>query len=265
MPELPEVETARRRAARRLVGRRIVAVATVADPLVYAGTSPRRFAEALRARSVVAARRKGKHLWLELDRRPWPLFHLGMSGSFEFYRDGDERPRFWKVELAMEDGTRFAMGDPRRFGRIRLQQDPERERPIAGLGFDPLEGLPPVRGLRARLERRRAPVKATLLDQSLFAGVGNWIADEVLYQARLDPRRPASSLSAAEVGRLRARLLAIVRRAVGVGAEDERFPRGWLFHYRWGRDASARTAHGERIVHHTIGGRTTAWVPSRQR
>jgi formamidopyrimidine-DNA glycosylase len=57
----------------------------------------------------------------------------------------------------------------------------------------------------------------------------------------------------------------VVRRAVQVDADSDRFPRGWLFHYRWGRDREARTSAGDRIVHHTIGGRTTAWVPSRQR
>jgi formamidopyrimidine-DNA glycosylase len=265
MPELPEVETARRRAERALRGRRIAAVAVVRDPIVYEGVTPSRFATALRGRRVLAVRRKGKHLWLELDRRPWPLFHFGMAGSFEIYGDGTPRPRFWKLELSMENGRRLAMADPRRLGRIRLQERPEDEHPLASLGFDVLEGLPPAHELGALLRRRSGPAKSVLLDQSLFAGVGNWIADEVLYQAAIDPRRPASSLTPAELARVRARLHAIVRHAVAVGADDRRFPRRWLFHDRWGREAGARTARGERILHLTIGGRTTAFVPGRQR
>ena len=265
MPELPEVETARRRAERALGGRRIAAVAVVPDPIVYDGVTPKRFAAALRGRLVRAVRRKGKHLWLELDRRPWPLFHFGMTGSFDIYRDGAPRPRFWKFEIATEDGTRLAMSDPRRLGRIRLRRSPETEDPLCRLGFDVLEGLPPAHDLVSLLARRGGPAKSVLLDQSLFAGVGNWIADEALYQAAIDPRRPASSLAPGEVARLRARLHAIVRRAVDVEADDRRFPRTWLFHDRWGRAAGARTARGERIVHLTIGGRTTAFVPSRQR
>jgi formamidopyrimidine-DNA glycosylase len=104
-----------------------------------------------------------------------------------------------------------------------------------------------------------------LLDQGFLAGVGNWIADEVLYQARLDPRRPGRSLSPGEVKRLRERLARILARAVAVEADADLFPRSWLFHRRWGRDPEARTMRGERIVFDTIGGRTTAWVPSRQR
>jgi formamidopyrimidine-DNA glycosylase len=263
MPELPEVETARRRAQRALRGRRIVAVTVVDDPIVYDGVSPTRFAAALRGRRVLAVHRKGKHIWMELDRPPFPLFHFGMTGSFEIYRDGAERPRFWKVEIAVEDGTRLSMPDPRRLGRVRLRRDPEREPPLSRLGFDVLRDLPPPRELEAVLARRGAPVKAVLLDQSVFAGVGNWIADEALYQAAIDPRRRASSLSPDEVARLRSRLQGIVRLAVDVGANEERYPRTWLFHDRWGRAKGARTARGEPIVHVTVGGRTTAVVPMR--
>jgi formamidopyrimidine-DNA glycosylase len=265
MPELPDVESARRRAERALAGRRIVAVATRPDPIVYDGVTPQRFARVLRGRLVVAVHRKGKHLWMELDERPWPLFHFGMTGSFEFYRGVGERPRFWKFELLMEDETRLAMPDARRFGRIRLQHEPEREPPVSRLGFDPLLAMPTASELAAALARRRAPIKSVLLDQGLFAGVGNWIADEVLYQAGLRPQRLASELRLEEVGRLRARLRSIVNRAVAVDNDADRFPSTWLFHYRWGKNAHARTARRERIVHDTIGGRTTAWVPSRQR
>jgi formamidopyrimidine-DNA glycosylase len=263
MPELPEVESVRRLVERRLRGRRITRVATRPDPIVFDGAGPRRVAAALLGRRVLGAGRVGKHFWIELDRRPWPLFHLGMSGWVDAYREGAPRPRFWKLEVSTADGTRVAFTDPRRLGRIRLRADPRREPPVCELGFDPLEGLPPARDLWTLLARRAAPTKAVLLDQSLFAGVGNWIADEVLYQARLDPRRPASSLDLAEVARLRGRILAIVRRAVAVGADSERFPRTWLFHHRWGRRRDARTARGEEIVHLTVGGRTTAFVPSR--
>ena len=200
-----------------------------------------------------------------LDTPPFPLFHFGMTGSFELYRRAEERPRFWKVELLMDNGTRLAMPDARRFGRIRLQEEPEADRPICELGFDPLFGLPRVADLHLLLARRQAPIKAVLLDQSLFAGVGNWIADEVLYQAGLRPDRRANALRPAETARLRARLLGIVRHAVAVDADSDRFPKAWLFHHRWGKDSEARTARGERITHATIGGRTTAWVPSRQR
>ena len=263
MPELPEVEAARALAERVLLRRRIVSVAARPDPVVFDNATPRRVAAALGGRRVQAVRRKGKHLWIELDRRPWPLLHFGMTGWLFNYRDPASRPRHWRLELATDAGDRLCFSDPRRFGRVRLQADPLDEPPVSELGFDVLDGLPPARVLAELLARRRAPIKAVLLDQSLFAGVGNWIADEALYQSGIAPHRPAATLPLAEVVRLRARLHAIVRRAVAVGADSERFPPGWLFHRRW--DARQPEGAREKIVRETIAGRTAAWVPARQR
>ena len=265
MPELPEVEAARRLAERHLCGKEIVQVATAADDIVYDGVTPRRVGRALRGRHVTGTDRRGKLMWFALDTRPWPLFHFGMTGSFHVYEERRERPRFWNIELTMNDGTRRCMTDMRRLGRIRLRQDPQSEEPVSGLGFDPLLALPRATTLADALARRRAPIKSVLLDQALFAGVGNWVADEVLYQAGLDPRRLASDLELEEVRRLRRRLGQIIRKACAVEADSKRFPRTWLFHHRWGRRKDSKTARGETIIFDTIGGRTTAWAPASQR
>jgi len=87
----------------------------------------------------------------------------------------------------------------------------------------------------------------------------------VLYQAKVDPRRRASDLSAAEARAIRGALAQIVSKAVSVDAEKSQLPRNWLFHHRWGKVAGAKTARGEAIEFTRIGGRTTAFVPSRQR
>src|SRR5262249_61606341 len=89
MPELPEVEAARRLLTRSAVGRRIVSVRAVPDSIVFQGVSPARIRRSLLERRIVAAHRHGKHLWLELDRRPWPCFHFGMAGGVA----GPRRPR----------------------------------------------------------------------------------------------------------------------------------------------------------------------------
>jgi formamidopyrimidine-DNA glycosylase len=280
MPELPEVEAARRALTRAAVGRTIVRVQCAEDALVFEGTHAERVRRALAGRRVLAAGRHGKHLWLELDRRPWPCFHFGMTGGIHVRgrprvvlrssgrRDGRAEwpPRYLKLLLTLDDGTECAFCDARRLGRVRLRQDPATEPPVSLLGFDALRGVPPLGRLRAMLAARTAPVKAVLMDQSFSAGVGNWIADEVLYQAGIDPRRRAHTLTAADVGRLRTRLTAVVATAVRLGADGDRFPRTWLFHRRWSRrDSRAETTRGERIRYLTIGGRTTAWVAERQR
>ncbi len=277
MPELPEVERSRRLAESTAAGRRIERVECAADPIVYAG-APAHEWEALGGRRVLAACRWGKQLWLDLDAPPHPLFHFGMTGGFRvpgdtplklatgpIHRPDEWPPRFWKVRLTFEGGRELVMTDARRLGRLLLRGAPREEPPVSRLGFDPLLALPPPRRFAELLAARSVAVKSLLLDQRFAAGVGNWIADEVLYQARIDPRRRARDLDDREAKRLRAALRRVVEKAVSVDAESSRYPEGWLFHRRWGRRAGAKTARGEAIEHLEIGGRTTAWVPAVQR
>src|SRR5262245_6185740 len=154
---------------------------------------------------------------------------------------------------------------PPDLGRVRLRHDPRHEPPISQLGFDAYREIPPPERFCELLRDRGAPLKAVLLDQAFAAGVGNWIADEVLYQARLDPRRRAHTLTREEAVRLRARLRSVVALSVRVQSDSDRYPRSWLFHYRWGKRAGAMTGRGESIRYTTLGGRTTAWVPAVQR
>jgi formamidopyrimidine-DNA glycosylase len=265
MPELPEVESARRLAEKALTGKRIVEVVTVEDPIMYEGVKPVTFAKTLTGRKILAVHRRGKHLWFQLDRRPWPAIHFGMTGDFHVYHNETDRPRFLKFELRLNTGRRFALTDPRRLGRIRLLNDPAREPPICELGFDPFLDTLPAKEFALALVQRKAPIKAVLLDQSFAAGVGNWIADEILYQARVNPHRRAVDLSLAEAKQIYRCLIRIIRKAVEVNGDNNRYPRAWLFHYRWGKIPNARTAKGEKIIHETLATRTTAWVPSIQK
>lgn len=277
MPELPEVERARRLVERVARERRIVELTCARDPIVFEGVGPARIRQALLNRNVTGAARRGKHLWFELDRRPWPCFHFGMTGSVRTQgetplklassprvEDSSWPPRFTKLHLLFDDGAELAVTNKRRLGRIRLRHDPLYEPPISRLGFDPLLDLPSSKRFCEQLMRRSTAVKALLLDQTFAAGVGNWIADEVLYQARIDPRRRADQLTRGDSRRLRSTLKRVIDTAVRADAESSRFPRSWLFHRRWKRDVGITTIRGHRIEHLTLGGRTTAWVPSLQ-
>lgn len=276
MPELAEVEYGRKLLERVAVGRKIRRCVCEDDRIVFDGALPEAFREALEGAEVRAARRHGKQLWLELDRKPWPLFHFGMTGAFRTPGDtpleleskiveapGTWPPRFTKIELEMDDGGQLAMTNARRLGRIRLRDNPREEPPLSKLGFDPLDELPSEAVFVQSLGRRRSAVKAVLLDQSFAAGVGNWLADEILYQARIDPRRRAHELSPEERAAIRTHMGEVVRSAVEVDADKTRFPAHWLFHHRWGKKAGA-SVEGAPIQFDEVGGRTTAWVPSRQ-
>lgn len=293
MPELPEIETARNRLQGALKGRKIVKVYVDKDDLIcYDRDEPSAVARALRGATVTGTGRKGKYFWLELDRKPWLLLHLGMTGNVEIRERGNdgnvdpllgwggltlwrtrnekpkikagERPRFTRLFLTLDDGTEVAITDPRRFGRIRLSPDPQNSPSVKKLGFDPMQDFPTTKVLRDRLGKRQIAIKAALLDQTVFAGVGNWIADEVLYQAKINPHLRTSELSPEQISKLRSKLLEIIRTSVDVEADYDRYPASWLFHHRWGKAKDAKDHRGRPIMHETIGGRTTAWVPDVQ-
>jgi formamidopyrimidine-DNA glycosylase len=265
---------------RVLAGKKVTAVEVPPDSIVLKNVPPEAIHKALLGRTVQAVGRKGKYWWLELDEFPWLYGHLGMSGWIrelgkESQRlhshgkapldDSEGRPKFLKLLIEVETGDRIAFTDGRRLGRLWLGQDPDEDPAISRLGFDCLTELPTGSKLHEKLKKRKAPIKAVLLDQGLFAGVGNWIADEVLYQAKLSPKRLASSLSLKEAKALRASLAKVVKLSVEVEADKKLFPESWLFHHRWGGDRGQERIAGKEIIREQVGGRTTAWVPERQR
>jgi formamidopyrimidine-DNA glycosylase len=287
MPELPEVERARRLVDDIAVGRKITRIDVDDDNIVFAETSPRSLARQLLGAGVNGAHRHGKQLWIELTRAPHLLIHLGMSGSVR--SPGDEplhlksapapedvsgsnhdpsnsAPRYTKLRMELDDAHLLFFTDPRRFGRVLLRRDPRREPPIADLGIDPSHRMPSAQQLGALLDRKRS-IKSLLLDQRLLAGIGNWMADEVLYRARIDPRMPGHELDNIRCERLRDALRYVIDIALAANADDSKYPSNWLFHYRWRRDGHATAAAakiGGTIEFMTVGSRTTAWVPALQ-
>ncbi|KAJ6706511.1 FORMAMIDOPYRIMIDINE-DNA GLYCOSYLASE [Salix purpurea] len=117
--------------------------------------------------------------------------------------------------------------------------------------------------LHGSLSKKKIAIKALLLDQSFVSGIGNWIADEVLYQARIHPLQIASSLSRESTATLHKCIKEVIRYAVEVDADCDRFPLEWLFHFRWGKKPGK--VNGKEIDFIVAGGRTTAYVPGLQK
>ena len=175
-------------------------------------------------------------------------------------------PRFCKLQLHFADGTEWAFCDSRRFARIRLVKNPTSVPPLSLLGWDPLLSWPSFAEFNAALSKQRRAIKAVLLDQSFSPGVGNWVADEVLYQSRVHPEQPANSLTSQHAQQVHHWVQEVCRVASEAGAEAERLPGSWLFHVRWGKGASTKSKiDGHVIDHITVGGRTSAYVPALQK
>lgn len=247
MPELPEAERARRQ-LERVVGREIVAVDD-RDSYVCRPHAPGEIAAALTGHRLVEAFRRGKFLWAETDGGPSLGLHLGMAGSLTV--DEAPAPRHWdRFALDFADGGRLALRDKRRLGRAMLEPDHSHVGPDAAeVGREEF---------RTRFGRGSGPVKARLLDQGVISGVGNLLADEILWRARLSPRRPASELSTEELDHLRRTIRAALRDAIrNGGAHTGHFT---PHRERGGRCPRCRGA----LERATIGGRTTFWCSTCQ-
>jgi formamidopyrimidine-DNA glycosylase len=244
VPELPEAERARQQLD-GVLGREIVAVDD-RDTYVCRPHAPGEMAAVLVGRRLTSAHRRGKFLWAETDGGPDLGLHLGMAGRIVV--DEAPAPRGWdRFALEFADGGRMALRDKRRLGRAMLEPDFSHVGPDAAeIGRD---------AFRLRFARGSAPVKARLLDQGVLAGVGNLLADEILWRARLDPRRVAGELSEDELDRLRRAVRAAVRDAIARGGAHT----GRLNPHRERGGRCPRC--GAELERATVGGRTTYWCP----
>ncbi|XP_024183636.1 formamidopyrimidine-DNA glycosylase isoform X2 [Rosa chinensis] len=276
MPELPEVEAARRAIEENCVGKKITKAIVADDSKVIDGVSRADFEASLLGKTIVAAHRKGKNMWLQLDSPPFPSFQFGMAGAVYIkgvavtkykrsaVKDTDEWPsKYSKVFVQLDDGLEFSFTDKRRFARVRLLEDPTSVPPISELGPDALLEPMTVDELLASLSKKKISIKALLLDQSFISGIGNWVADEVLYQARIHPEQSSATLSKECVGALHKSIKEVIEYAVQVDAASTHFPCEWLFHFRWGKRPGK--INGKKINFITVGGRTSAFVPELQK
>lgn len=267
MPELPEVETARQAVETAALDREIAGVDDT-DSYECRPHAPGDIEEALLGRRLTAAHRRGKSMWCDTSGDGPALgIHLGMSGRiFVWGPDGEltvggdyagprgagpvEKDQWYRFSLTFADGGRLRLLDKRRLGRVRL--DP----PLEDLGPD-AEHIGREE-FRLRVGRGTAPLKARLLDQSVLAGVGNLLADETLWRARLDPSRPAGELSVAELDELRRELRGAIRHAVRHGGVHT----GEVVEHRRAGGHCPRC--GAEMLRATVGGRTTWWCPAEQ-
>ncbi|XP_075505169.1 formamidopyrimidine-DNA glycosylase isoform X3 [Primulina tabacum] len=276
MPELPEVEAARRAIEENCLGKRIKNSTVADDPKVIDGVSPSDFEASIVGKRIVAAHRKGKNMWLQLDSPPFPSFQFGMTGAVYIkgvaitkykrsaVKDTDEWPsKYSKFFVELDDGLEFSFTDKRRFAKVRLLDDPVSVPPISELGPDALLEPMAVDEFCNLLSKKKIGIKALLLDQSFISGIGNWMADEILYQARIHPQQSASSMSKENCSTLVKCINEVTNSAVGFDADSLCFPVEWLFHFRWGKKPG--NVNGKKIEFITAGGRTTAYVPELQK
>ncbi|KAK7193484.1 hypothetical protein DPSP01_000044 [Paraphaeosphaeria sporulosa] len=289
MPEIAEIARIVHFLKKYAAGRVINAVQTQEDTIVYGkvGTSASEFQRAMTGKKIVDAKQQGKYFWLEMDSPPHPLMHFGMSGWMKFSNDDTAHyrptkveepewpPKYWKfaLELEGEPDCQIAFVDARRLARIRLidakAEDMRKTSPLKENGPDPVidPEILTVEWLSNKLRSKKVPIKALLLDQANISGIGNWVGDEIMYQAKLHPEQYSNTFSDAQVAELHKAMMYVCNTAVDTLAESDKFPEDWLMKHRWGKGKKdgQKLPNGAKITFLKVGGRTSAVVPSVQK
>lgn len=259
MPELPDVEIFRRRLASATRHRTIAAV-TVHDEQVLAATSASRLRRGLHDVRLRGVRRRGKTLYGETDDGPHLRLHFGMTGELLEQPADRPEPEHTRVAFHLSGSHDLLFVDQRRFGEVGLVADIGDDIAAHDLGPDALDLDPTALG--AVFAAGRGGLKAVLVDQSRIAGLGNIYADEILFQARLDPRMAAAEVDRNGVRRLHRQLRRVIDRAVDARAQPDDMPRGWLIHRRV-EGAACPRGNGT-IEGYRVGGRRGFWCPTCQ-
>lgn len=272
MPELAEVEFFRKRWAAGH-GARVRAVRLHAGKKLFRDCDTARLTRRLTGARLLGSETAAKQMLFRFSGGHWVGIHLGMSGELRV-----ESPAYVPAKhdhfVLVQAKRQLVFNDPRMFGGVRFhtgQHPPAWWTRIAPAILSPAFTVDAVAAFLRR--RARAPLKAVLLMQERFPGVGNWMADEILWRAAFHPGRRAGSLTPAEVRVLHRECRQLCRFALATIAGRGRYlppdlnhhiPRTWLFWHRWadgGRCPRTRC----RLQRATIGGRTTCWSPARQK
>jgi formamidopyrimidine-DNA glycosylase len=274
VPELPEVETTRLQLEPHLVGRRFDRV-DIHDPRLVRPLEPSAVAAELEGERVSALDRRGKYLIVRFESGRALLIHLRMTGSLRHAPKGelaDDPHR--RAVVRLDDGSDVAYRDVRRFGTWQLLEPEDLEPYLEKrLGVEPLERTFTSPRLGRRLEGRRAPIKAALLDQRTVAGLGNIYVDEALWRAELHPLRPAGTLEEGELTRLTRAIKDVLKAGVkrqGASLRDYSTPDGGRGRMQdrfrvYGREGDPCQRCGTPIDKIRTAGRGTWYCPNCQR
>ncbi len=260
MPELPEVEGFRKYVDGTSLDQKIAKVhvndaKVVVDPVET-------FVGRLEGNTFTGTDRVGKYMFIQLAEQGYLMMHFGMTGSPRFYKDPEDAPKHGRVVFEFESGFSLAYNCPRKFGRLILASD------VASYCKDNKIGTDASKiswdEFQAKVGARKAPIKSVLMNQSLLAGVGNWIADEVLWQAKIHPEERVHQLPENELREIYDQMGYVLQTALKHEAHFPDFPKEFMIHSRWtdsGRPDAPRIAL-EKI---TVGGRSTYFDPTRQK
>ena len=272
MPELAEAEFYRKRWDLAACGAIVTSVLTHDRAGVFRGTDPASVRRHLTQARLQSSQAAAKQMMFHFSGDSWLGLHLGMSGELRSEPPGYVPQKHDHLVLVTPKHA-LVFTDPRMFGRVQFHHDPappEWWTAIAPAILSPAFTLEAVTLFLRR--RARTPIKAVLLMQERFPGIGNWMADEILWRAAIHPQRRAGSLPPTEIRTLWRECRRVARLALRIIAGhgdvlppdlNAHIPRTWLFHHRWADGGRCPKTH-EPLLRAAVGGRTTCWSPAQQ-
>ena len=259
MPELPEVEQARRYLERNALNRQIRSV-EILDGGVIQEAWVKEFQSQLTGRAMTTAGRRGKQMFIGLDDGSFLTIHLGMTGDLVVDDDGAV-PRFTRIVFHFSNGMSLFYVDQRKFGAIGLVGSIDQFVAEHRLGPDAL--CIDRSDFIERTSRHKKAIKSVLLDQAVLSGIGNLYADEVLFQAKVHPETRANTISRKKLADIHRQVGKILRSSIAVSSDFAALPDGYLLR---GREEGAECPRGNgRLEVTKVGGRTTIFCPRCQR
>ncbi|HKB90845.1 MAG TPA: DNA-formamidopyrimidine glycosylase family protein [Opitutaceae bacterium] len=264
MPELAEVEYFRKRWNPGL-NQKVKRVLLHPKAAVFRGSDPALIEEKLTGATLLSSAAAAKQLLFRFSGDLWLGLHMGMTGELTA-QPADYEPRKADHLVLVQAKQSLVFSDFRMFGRVQFHVGPKE--PVWWTSIAPaiLSDEFTVSAVETFLKRRgRTPIKAVLLMQERFPGIGNWMADEILWRAEIHPKKLAAALTMPEIKALHKQCRWVCANALKIVGENfGDLPKSWLFPHRW-EDGGKCPKTGVPLVREEVGGRTTCWSPALQK
>ena len=283
MPELPEVETVKKELAKRIIGQKIVQVKILEKKQFFGDP------ELIIGQKIVKLWRRAKILAVDINGLTL-LIHLKMTGQIIYLSSKkklisvghplpfgpDQLPnKMTRIIIGLDDGSRLFFNDLRKFGWLKVLTKKQAESELSSLGPEPLGKDFTLKYFINSLKKTRRTVKTVLLDQAVVAGIGNIYANEALFEAEIDPRRQANSLSDQEIAKLHQAIKRILLEAIdygGTSAADQAYIKPDASPGRYQEKLRVYQRNGQKcyrcggiIARFNQNGRSTFWCPGCQK
>ena len=259
MPELPEVEGYKVYIDSTALHKKITAFECRDNRLLKASKAD--IEAALIDHELTATQRIGKYLFIKTSGDKILVMHFGMTGRPNYYKAEEDRPKYGHIVLTFENGFHFAFECKRKFGWWDLTDSIEAYKKERKLSDDARDLS--LEDFKRSLSDRTTFIKAVLMDQSVAAGIGNWMADEILYQSKIHPESKVQNLSEKDVESIFKAMKKVIEVAIENDAHYDDFPENFLIHFR---KEGAKCFHtGADIQKIKVGGRSTYFSPKWQK